>query len=153
MWSPLWYHLHYMFLHISSLLTSFFPSFRLHPLIYPSIHPSLLPPSSLSLWLCTMHPNDPPKPVKRCLWVRFTHPHSLCFASLYDGKAQNTFAVSAADCGISSSAGAVCHQQNRRSGCIGDRIFTACWKHCCCSFGPVPMRNYSELIAILLGRR
>lgn len=67
----------------------FFPSFRLHPLIYPSIHPPSLSPPSLSLWLCTMHPNDPPKPVKRCLWVRFTHPHSLCFASLYDGKAQN----------------------------------------------------------------
>lgn len=67
------------------------------------------------------------------LWIKFTHPYSLRFASLhFTTEKSGTFAVSAVDCGIYRGPCAAI-QTNATIG--GERIFTACrtsaagWAH------------------------
>lgn len=73
-----------------------FHSSSSHPLIYLSTHTHTPSPSLL---LCTMHPNDPPKPVKGVCGLDSLV--LILFASLpFTMEKPRTLAVSAVDCGI-----------------------------------------------------
>lgn len=92
--------------------------------IYSCIHPSNPPSASFPLFLTMHHASQWPTVAhKRYLQVRFTHPHFLCLASLYDGKAQN---ISSFCSGLRHSPGPYA-TYSTDVAITGIRVFTACW--------------------------